>query len=354
MDRRRRRLVWGAVYGSTAVLVALGTLGLLARVSPPATDWVPQVAAIGLPVVASLSAVVAAGLAVAVARSWRPGAALCAVACAAVSVGSLADPPEPDAPPAPIEESHVVRLVTINLGDAAGREGEVGGYVAASDADVVVLQEAGGGGQPYHLAVARITSEGYEPLVSPGGLGRQVVLTRLPAVSYEAGYLGQHGVHAGVYGRAVLRVAGREVAVYNVHLRSFGRWRESLGPGSLAGLRDDIVQRAEEAEYLRGLLDAETLPYVVAGDLNSTPDQWAYRRVAAGTRDALAIKGGLLTGTYPSAFPLTQIDAVLASPEFGVVDAGVGPRGLSDHRPVQAALSLGRAPARPAPGRPSR
>ena len=312
--------------------------------SSPASDWIPQVAAIALPAVSLLAAAMAVVLAAVVARSWRPGGAVCAVACAAVFAGWVSRAPEP-APPSPQAGTvEALRLVTLNLGDASGREGEVARYVGDSDADVVVLQEAGGGGQPYHPAVARITLEGYEPLVhQTAGLARQVILTRLPAVSYEAGYLGEEGVHSGVYGRAVLRVAGQEVAVYNVHLRSFGRWRGVLRPSSLAGLREDIIQRATEAGHLRAALDAEPLPYLVAGDLNSTPDQWAYRRVADGARDALAAEGGLLPRTYPSSFPLVQIDAVFASPEFEVIDARVGPRGLSDHRPVRATLALGRA-----------
>ena len=310
--------------------------------SPPFSDWLPQVAAIALPLVGSLSAAMAAAIAVALTTSWRPGGAVCVGLCVAVFAGWTLGGPGLGSPPSPTETDRTLRVISLNVGDSHGQEGQIAQYVVDSDADVVVFQEAASGGGPYHSAVARVMLEGYEPLVDQaGGLGRQVTLTRLPAAAYGTGYLGEEGADFGVYTRAVLRVGEIEVAVYNVHFRSFGRWRESPQLRSLRGLREDIVQRAVEAERLRAILDAEPLPYIVAGDLNSTPDQWAYQRVAEGSRDALANEGGALPRTYPSHFPLVQIDVVFASPEFDVVGASVGPPGLSDHRPVGATLAVG-------------
>ena len=346
--RRRRRWLWALAYASAAALVATGALGLLARVSSPASDWVPQVAALALPVVGPLALVAAAGFGALAARTRRPAVALCAALCGAVFLGWAARAPDVgDAPPR-AGAGAVLRLVTLNLGASDGREGEVARYVAESDADVVVLQEAEAAGRPYRDAVARIALDGYRAFVEPDDdLGRQVVLSRLPVVSHQAGHLGDRGAHAGVYSRTVVRLGGREVAVYNVHLRPFNpsvgwSWSRAFRPSvwaeTPANLRAFFAGQSAEAAALAALVAAEDRPTVVAGDFNATPDQWSRSRLAPWVRETT---GRWRPGaTAPSGTPVANVDGVLAGPEWEVRSAEVGPDGLSDHRPVRAVLAL--------------
>ncbi|WP_456427377.1 endonuclease/exonuclease/phosphatase family protein [Rhodocaloribacter sp.] len=152
----------------------------------------------------------------------------------------------------------------------------------------------------------------------------------------------------GVATRARVRWDGREVAVYDVHLRSFTvsrPWRRRGGPPvawreQFRHLRDDVRLRADQAEGLRALLDAETLPYLVCGDLNTTPHEWAYRRLASGLRDAFTYAGRGWGATYHARRPLFRIDYVFASPEWRIHTTHVPAFVLSDHRPVVVRLSL--------------
>ncbi|WP_456425565.1 endonuclease/exonuclease/phosphatase family protein [Rhodocaloribacter sp.] len=176
------------------------------------------------------------------------------------------------------------------------------------------------------------------------------ILTRVPGdVVSEFDLLDAGGTNLSNVGRARLRWQGREVVVYNVHLHSYLsrgeatdrrggvlRWMKRV----YEALRGDVRTRAREARALRRLLDAETLPFLLIGDLNTTPHNWVYRHLSEGLRDAYRSAGRSTLGTYPARLPLARIDFILASPHWVVVEAGAGPPFVSDHRPLVAALTL--------------
>ena len=134
---------------------------------------------------------------------------------------------------------------------------------------------------------------------------------------------------------------GREVAVYNLHLRSF---KEKMWAGGglqqrvrrLLTYKEDYIQRAREAEFVRQALEGERRPFVVCGDLNSTPHNWAYAHLSGGLHDAFGAKGHGWGGTYPQQSPIFRIDYVFFSPEWTVSSASVGDLPYSDHLPVIA------------------
>ena len=397
-----------AVSLSAAATVPLAA-ALAARYVPPSTVWWPQLAALALPVLGGVSAPSALWLWRAASRSGgardpaaRGGGrasrlagrslaslqgALVLLACVQYVAGRVpagagtvasdsARGVEPDRAP-------TLTVVSLNAGKATGRSGPLANLLGAVRPDVVALQEAAvrllpvadaPGGvavaappgasalaahASYRLAMPATSASDLPP---QGAVVRNPVFVRADRVGRpeRAGPGGDPvrlapGESSGTYTRVMVEWAGRPVAIYSVHLRSFGAWREAeRAPGlaglaryarrSVAGLRRDLVRRAAEAERLRAVLDAEPLPYLVAGDLNSTPAQWAYRRVAGGAHDALALNGGLYPRTFPSGSPLVRIDAVLASQDFDVVDAFVGPTGLSDHRPVVAQVRFRPSP----------
>ncbi len=130
---------------------------------------------------------------------------------------------------------------------------------------------------------------------------------------------------------AELMLGGRPVLLFDVHLSSGPPFRET---------------RAEQAARLLSLLPAG-VPALVAGDVNDVPESRVMDTfLAAGFADSWAVAGGERPGeTIPASEPRRRIDSVLTR-GFDVLDAYVpddlGPAmsGLSDHRPVVAALRL--------------
>ncbi|WP_457654578.1 endonuclease/exonuclease/phosphatase family protein [Rhodocaloribacter sp.] len=176
------------------------------------------------------------------------------------------------------------------------------------------------------------------------------ILTRVPGEAIgEFDLRDAGGTVLTTVGRARLPWRGRKVVVYNVHLHSYlSRGEATDRRGGILGwmrrvyaaLREDVRTRAREARALRRLLDAETEPFLLIGDLNTTPHNWVYRHLSEGLRDAWRSAGWRTLGTWPARLPLTRIDYILASPAWEVTAAETGPPFVSDHRPLTAALTL--------------
>jgi hypothetical protein len=142
---------------------------------------------------------------------------------------------------------------------------------------------------------------------------------------------------------------GRDVVLYNVHMRTYGRdkpWQDeepeylSLGfwMRYVGQYRQAYRVRNWEVEQILQRVQQEEHPVIIAGDLNSTPHNWVYRRLAEGLQDAFAVAGRGWGMTYHNRLPLVRIDFILADPAFEIVDSHVPSAWLSDHRPVVARL----------------
>lgn len=158
---------------------------------------------------------------------------------------------------------------------------------------------------------------------------------------------------SGGVDRALIQWQGQTVAVYNVHLHSFSRerpWKVRDGERRLfsasawydavSSYRTDFRVRAEQARRLRMVLEAEDRPFIVCGDLNSTPANWVYAHLVDGLQDAFGQSGRGWGGTYHARLPLFRIDHIFASKEWEVRAAHVSKAMASDHRPIIADLAL--------------
>lgn len=144
---------------------------------------------------------------------------------------------------------------------------------------------------------------------------------------------------------------GRNVALYNIHLHSFGEkpWQNDLAswvrPSTWKAFwqqyRTDYRLRAKQAAQLRRLLASEERPFVLCGDFNSTPHEWVYGHLQRGLHDAQQVAGPTWGGTYHARLPLLRIDYVLASPEWYIRTIHTSVVDFSDHRALVAQLSLG-------------
>ena len=372
------RLGWALFLLVDVPVAAAVAVGLGAAVLPPRPFWWAQLAAVGLPYAAlALLALTAVPLA---ARRWGWLAVhvvlVGAVASRALPAGRFAGPD-----PAPTD----LVLTSFNVpqtGPSAAALGDsAAAFVAATRPDVLALQDSWvfpaqqGDEADYAAQVEGILGRLPYDLAVPATVveypGRKRVGTSVPVlvrrgsgvevVEQEPVVVGPAGdPAASVVLRTRFRWGGREAVLYNVHLRSFGEakpWEDDAvrwdRPRSwvpylrqyravYAGRRADVADLAERIE-------AEALPVVVAGDFNSTADNWSYWRlrraglgggvVGPSRLDAFREGGGAAWGrTYRADRPLVRIDFVLADPAFVVTAAETAPVAFSDHRPVRVRL----------------
>lgn len=372
--RPPRRFRIGALLRPAAVLldlalVAVLAVGLSGRAIRPDTWWWPQAAALVLPLAALPAIPVGIGLAVmAWRRTGRPAqrawvAAGVHLALAAVALNRLGMPGVgADAMPASAPPG-TLRVLALNAGGPTPWSsvlltevlGETSPHlVALQETHLVAVGTDGAEAQTVwaHVPVVAPLLDSTVYAVAPPRPGQprstieMPVFGRIRVQSQQSQLLGTDE-DAGQFSRTVVRWDGRDVAVYNVHLRSFGinrPWTDgqvlsmSAWIRAAGGFQGDFVLRAAEADRFRDILDAERLPFLLVGDLNTTPGQWAHARIGAGLTDALGETGR--SATYPDRRPLFEIDAVFASPGWTVVSAAVARPGLSDHRAIVADLRL--------------
>jgi endonuclease/exonuclease/phosphatase family metal-dependent hydrolase len=253
------------------------------------------------------------------------------------------------------EDTEVLTLMTFNAGKYKfyhrGKVDIPPSMHALTDAttpQVLGLQET----TRFHIATLRDSLgfrrhplEEEQPSLPMNTFGRTAPAELRPLVMEQPG-----GTPYVVGTRALLSWQGRDVALYNLHLYSFNDklWREDGTTGlklrtwtdRLRKYRTAFLARAREVEYLRGLLEQETLPYIVSGDFNTTPHNWDYRHLSRGLTDTFKAAGRGWGGTFHTNLPLFRIDFILASPAWRIHAAYVPEVAYSDHRPVVARLSL--------------
>lgn len=120
---------------------------------------------------------------------------------------------------------------------------------------------------------------------------------------------------------AIVNVNGKRVRVLTAHLD----YRANPS-----------VRHAQVGEIVR-VLDADSLPTILAGDLNAPPDAAELQPLFTKLSDAWRAGPGY---TYPASAPARRIDYILVSKHFTVLDARVSPAAAADHRPVITSLRL--------------
>jgi endonuclease/exonuclease/phosphatase family metal-dependent hydrolase len=148
----------------------------------------------------------------------------------------------------------------------------------------------------------------------------------------------------------------RVFRAYCVHLQSISlehedyKYLDSMAQNGKTDLHSSkrIVSKLKAAFIKRGqqvLLvkqDAAKCPYpyVIMGDFNDTPASYAVNQMAKGLKNAFVEKGFGMGRTYNGDFPNFQIDYIMASPQFDVLNYKIIEKKLSDHYPVRSDLML--------------
>ncbi|MGI9174261.1 MAG: endonuclease/exonuclease/phosphatase family protein, partial [Rhodothermales bacterium] len=298
-----------------ALLLAAFGLGFAAAYLHPRHLWWTELIAVGLPYLAILVGLGAVWTAAR--RRWRllavHGVLLLLALFRFAPLERLAASSEP----APDD----LTLLTFNLvrywGAQEGREARVMDYFRAVQPDLIALQEAfiiysprSPGGRPAPHLTFVVDSLGYHPARLEGLSERLTiqdpVLARMPLGEQTVTPLPKppSDIHPPRLVGVEFRWQGREAVLYNIHLRSFGPgkpWQEEnrrlLDPRLWKTYYDRYHEayllRAVEVEAIVRTLKQETRPYLLCGDFNSTPHNWAYHHLVRelDLQDAFEVAG---------------------------------------------------------------
>ncbi len=273
-------------------------------------------------------------LPIAIARVWRPAAALAILSVACIvpllGFGSSGEGAPPD--------GATLTVMTVNAMYGRVRDADLLAEIERHSPDVLVIQEYT---QPLHSRVSRQLQQQLPHFsISPrddafgmavySKLPFAVIPKAFPAFTFADGTT---YVPPDPQIRVVVSVAGREVVVQGVH--------------TLPPVRPTYL--AEQRRLCRALAayaQTERRPLVLAGDFNHTPASMpaAWLR-DAGLADAHTSGGSGRGLTWPTGSGLWavagfRLDQVLTSPGVRVLSCTTGAEIGSDHRPVIARLAL--------------
>ncbi|MBI5775188.1 MAG: endonuclease/exonuclease/phosphatase family protein [Verrucomicrobia bacterium] len=248
----------------------------------------------------------------------------------------------------PAARGPTVTLVTNNYGES-GRTRPLA-FADEENADFIALQDIG--------LRARSLATNY-PNFYFAAQDQFALISRWPIVNYDVvPVLSTRG--RPVAARFEVERDGRRLVIYNVHLPTPRHQLESMtGLGFLAAVagRDGryggkLRQENQNfwnaqigmADKLAGLIQAEKLPCLVAGDFNAPNHGRIYRRFSDFLADSFKARGRGFGFTFPgatrnpvSAFgPWLRIDYVFSSAELKPIYSRAEPSRPSQHRAVAA------------------
>jgi endonuclease/exonuclease/phosphatase family metal-dependent hydrolase len=221
-------------------------------------------------------------------------------------------------------------IATFNVHFPTGGDTETLDAIAATDADLVFLQETDAS---WECALTARFSDEYAALrFSPGeGPHGLALLSRFPIDDYQA-LPAPNDWHPAA--RAVVHAPLGPLSILHVHLRS--KFEGESNPlGNLLATESD---HAREMEHF--LAAEDELPAIVLGDFNEDPDGGAVGWLEdRGFRNALPLyHPGQFTwrGRSVANQLAFTIDHILFAPSLVPLNARISARGNSDHYPILA------------------
>ena len=116
----------------------------------------------------------------------------------------------------------------------------------------------------------------------------------------------------------------------------------SRGDGhTLDKVKETILCHEEEwNQRIKPVVEASTMPMLLAGDLNDIPNSWLYTQIAKQMKDCFCEKGMGYSNTYNGGFPRFRIDMVFHSEGWQTLSYRRIKTEISDHYPVLTSLEL--------------
>jgi len=290
-------------------------------------------------------ALAAFALSFALGAAWRFVAGLALVLCLVVIMGLEINAGESGTGRVRMMTFNVKDYVTLNDPQGALR---IAAEIARHDADVIVMQDAGGLMKLEELAPGALRAlVGSRRLFSHG---QYLVASRYPLRGCEGRPPGA-GDGSFEHVRCVMSAHGVEVDLMTAHFTSprgaYGAVREGRADG-VEAWRTNLRERVSQADTVALDVRGRRRPVIFAGDLNAPERSLVIRRLLeAGLRDAFSTAGLGYGFTYGHSlrklgFSFLRIDHILVSDEIAVADCFAGGAEASPHRPVIADLYLRR------------
>lgn len=100
------------------------------------------------------------------------------------------------------------------------------------------------------------------------------------------------------------------------------------------------IKRVEQVKKVKTHMVHSPHPIIAAGDLNDTPQSYAYRTLSKGTKDSFVEQGNGIGKTYRGDIPSLRIDYIFASQDLRIVSHKIIDWKYSDHNPISSTLVL--------------
>ncbi len=105
-------------------------------------------------------------------------------------------------------------------------------------------------------------------------------------------------------------------------------------------LKNAFLKRSGQVAKIKQHAATCPYPYIISGDFNDTPASYAVNEMSIGLKNAFHEKGVGFGRTYNGNAPNYQIDYILTSRQFDVLNYNIIEKKLSDHFPVRSDLVL--------------
>jgi endonuclease/exonuclease/phosphatase family metal-dependent hydrolase len=156
---------------------------------------------------------------------------------------------------------------------------------------------------------------------------------------------------------ADLVIGDDTVRIFNTHLQSmylnFDYLKEGLdGVGEIEipflkihtkaheRIRHYDLKHANQAVFIKSVMDSTKIPFIFCADLNSTPSSYVYHTLQKGLTDAFVSKGYGFGQTYQNISPILRIDVVLMSKSLNPIQYTSPQLHCSDHFPIVTDIQL--------------
>lgn len=153
-----------------------------------------------------------------------------------------------------------------------------------------------------------------------------------------------------------VKINNKTVRIYCVHFQSFllnaqdhgamdsiaQKGKTTIKASKRIGgkLKLGFIRRSEQVKIMKEELTKCPFPYIIAGDFNDTPTSFAVNQMSKGIKNAFLEAGRGLGRTYNGDVPNYQIDYIMTSTHFNIVNYTVIEKRLSDHYAIRSDLSL--------------
>lgn len=248
-----------------------------------------------------------------------------------------------------------LRMMTNNIWHLNDTPENVAQLIQEAQPDVVFLQEVGLATQGDALAVLNAAypyqTQTVDEIRAWQYQAVNLTLSRYPFVESELIELGLPDMPV-IY-RNVIEVDGQRVALYNVHLitpdNGKSRWNIDYNYFLRVMFSYNDRERNRQIDTLLRHLATEPLPYIVAGDFNTSDFSVTYTHIAAHMRDSFAEIGYGFGATWPFVEALgwpsflpafIRMDYIWHSAGLQTVRAWQGGFVGSDHLPVLAEFAF--------------